>query len=403
MLRKSAIRPFVIALAFLSFFLSVCGTILIIPIALNGQADFRQLYTAGYVVRTGHRAHLYDFGRTEAFQNQVVTPAVRGLPFNHLAYESLLYAPLSVFRYRTAYAVFFGVNLAVLAGSFRMLRPYLSSLLEIWTFLPAAIFACFLPVTLALLQGQDSIILLALMISATVMVDRRGDFRSGMLLGLTLFKFQYALPVVLLFMVWRRWRFISGFALSAVVVITVSLWITGWGGFVSYAHSLVEMSAKFSPVYSDQYGIRPQFMPNVRGLAYMVANGSPFATHAIVLVSSAFALVWAATRPPSFPLALLAALLVSYHQVISDMTLTILPLGWTLAGSIGEKSSDAGRIAAVASISLCGPALLLLAGDRFYLLAAPLMLLLILWNIQPALAHGVTKSDGMNDLSVNKE
>ncbi len=402
MLGKSDIRPFVIALAFLSFFLSVCGILLGIPLALSGKADFRQLYTAGYMVRTGHRAQLYDYDRTEAFQNQVVSSADGALPFNHLAYESLLYAPLSIFRYRTAYGVFFGVNLALLAGSFWMLRRYLSPLLEIWTFLPAAIFACFLPVTLALLQGQDSIILLALMISATVMVDREEDFKGGILLGLTLFKFQYALPVVLLFMIWRRWRLIGGFTLSAAVVISVSLWITGWGGFVSYAHSLVEMSAKFSSVYSDRYGIRPLFMPNVRGLAYMVANGAPLATHAIVLVLSAFGLAWAATRPPSFPLALLAALLVSYHQVISDMTLAILPLGWALAGSMGGKCRDPGPIVALASISLCGPALLLLAGDRFYLLAVPLMLLLVLWNIQPALAHGVTKSDGLNNLSVNK-
>jgi len=383
MLRKSAIQPFVVALASLLFLLSVCGTLLGIPIALSGKADFRQLYTAGYMVRTGHRGQLYDYGQTQAFQNQVVTPD-EALPFNHLAYESLLYAPLSIFKYRTAYAVFFGFNLAVLAGSFCMLRRYLSSLHEVWTFLPAAIFACFLPVTLALLQGQDSIILLALMISATVLIDQGKDLRSGMLLGLTLFKFQYAIPIVLLFMCWRRWRFISGFALSAAAVLSLSLWVTGLEGFASYAHSLVEMSAKFSSLYGERYGIRPQFMPNVRGLAYMVANGSSLATHTIVALLSAFVLVWTATRPPSLPLALLAALQVSYHQVISDMGLIVLPLGWALSGSIVGNDRNALGITAIASMVFCGPAVFLLAGDRFYLLALPVMAWIVIWNGQGA-------------------
>jgi hypothetical protein len=382
MLRKSAIRPFVVALSFLLFFLSMCGAFLGIPIALSGKADFRQLYTAGYMVRTGHRTQLYDYEQSEAFQDQVVTPAYGALPFNHLAYESLLCAPLSIFGYRTAYALFFGINIAVLAGSFWMLRRYLSSLREVWTLLPIAIFACFLPVTLALLQGQDSIILLALMISVTLMVDRQEDFKGGVILGLTLFKFQYALPIVFLFMIWRRWHFLLGFALSAGAVISISLWITGLGGFVSYAHSLVEMSAKFSSLYSDRYGIRPQFMPNVRGLAYMVANGSPLATHTIVLVLSGLVLVRTATRRPSVPLALLAALLVSYHELISDMVLMILPLGWALSGSMLAGGKDAVRLATIAGIIFGGPTVLLLAGDRFYVLAIPVMALVAFWNDQ---------------------
>ncbi len=382
MLRKSAIRPFVVAISFLLFFLSVSGAVLGIPIALSGKADFRAFYAAGYMVRSGHGAQLYDYEQNRAFQNEVVTPADGGFLFNHLAYETILYAPLSIFRYRTAYALFFGINLAVLGGSFWMLRRYLSSLGEVWTLLPVAIFACFLPVTLALLQGQDSIILLALMISVSLMVDRQEDFKGGMILGLTLFKFQYALPIVFLFMIWRRWRFLLGFALSAGAVISISLWITGLAGFVSYTQSLVEMSAKFSSVFSDRYGIRPQFMPNVRGLAYMVANGSPLGTHILVLVLSGLVLVRTAMRRPSVPLALLAALLVSYHELISDMVLMILPLGWALSDSILANGKDAVRLATIAGIIFGGPTILLLAGDRFYVLAIPVMALAAIWKDQ---------------------
>src|SRR5215472_13540018 len=396
MLKKPAIQPFVVAMAVLLFLLSVCGTLLGIPEALSGKADFRQLYTAGYMVRTGHTAQIYDYEQTQLFQNSVVSVAAGALPFNHLAYESLLFVPLSIFSYRTAYAIFFVLNLAVLAGSFWMLRPHLSALREFWRFLPASMFACFLPVTLALLQGQDSIILLALIVSAALMLDQRSDLKAGMLIGLTLFKFQYALPIVLLFLIWRRWRFLIGFALSAAMVTSVSLWITGWAGFASYAHSLVEMSAKFSPLFSDRYGIRPQFMPNLRGFAYMFANGSSPATHAIVALLSALVLGWTATRRPSLPLALTAAFLVSYHGLISDMSVMLLPLGWALAGAMSTEGRVATRVAMIVSVIFGGPAVLLLAGNRFYFLALPLVALIAIWNGQrPSL------STSPNQLSVD--
>ena len=175
-----------------------------------------------------------------------------------------------------------------------------------------------------------------------------------------------------------------GFAVSAGAVISISLWITGFGGFVSYAHSLVEMSAKFSSVSSDRYGIHPQFMPNVRGLAYMVANGSPLATHTIVLVLSGLVLARTAMRRPSVSLALLAALLVSYHELISDMVLMILPLGWALSDSVLANGKDAVRLATISGVIFGGPTILLLAGDRFYVLAIPVMALVAIWNDQRA-------------------
>jgi len=43
-----------------------------LPKALRGHADFRQLYVAGYMVRTGHRTQLYDYAAQTCFQNTLV-------------------------------------------------------------------------------------------------------------------------------------------------------------------------------------------------------------------------------------------------------------------------------------------------------------------------------------------
>jgi hypothetical protein len=374
------IKPFVVAATLLSLFLCVCGILVTVPEALRGHIDFRQLYTAGYMVRSGHGSELHDFDAAEKFQNAVVGPAEGSLPFNHLAYESLLYAPFSLLPYRAAYVAFFAFNLAILAVVFFTLKPYLEGLREVWSFLPAATFLCFLPVTLALTEGQDSIILLALMICATRAFDRGDDLEAGAFVALTLFKFQYGVPIALLFLVWRRWRFLAGFALTAAAVTGISLWLTGGQGFIAYLHTLTEMSSRFSPAFGARYGIHPDLMPNLRGFVQAIAHSSTSTTNIVIAVSSALVLIWAATRRPSLPLALVAAILVSYHHLITDTTMMILPAGLALAAAKSPGSARPTLLAVLAAVVLLAPAPLLLAGVRFYLLALPMLALLLAWD-----------------------
>src|SRR6266567_8652820 len=78
---------------------------------IGGRADFRQLYAAGYMVKTGQRYELYDYDLQTQIENNVVGPSDTPLPFNHLPYEAILFAPLSAFSYRTAYFIFLAINL----------------------------------------------------------------------------------------------------------------------------------------------------------------------------------------------------------------------------------------------------------------------------------------------------
>jgi hypothetical protein len=383
------VRQLAIGATLLSFFLCLSGVLVTAQEALQGHVDFRQLYTAGYMARTGHGRELHDFDATEKFQNVVVGPAVGALPFNHLAYEALLYTPFSLLPYRAAYVAFFVANLAVLAGAFLTLRPYLEPLLEVWILLPAALFVCFLPVTFALIEGQDSIILLALMICATSAFDHDDDLSAGAFVGLTLFKFQYGLPIALLFLVWRRWRFLAGFAATAAAVTAISLWLTGWDGFLAYLYSLAEMSSRFSPAFGVHYGIRPDLMPNLRGFAHAVGHGATPATGVITAISSAIVLIWTATRRPSVPLALLAAILVSYHHLITDTTMMILPAGLALVSAMSPNSKNATLVAALAATVLLAPAPLLLANVRFYLLPIPMLALLFAWDPRDGRSPGL--------------
>src|SRR6266436_5773843 len=103
---RAKLRPIIITIAFLMFFVSVAGVFLTLPLGRSGRVDFRHLYTAGYMVRVGHAADVYDYTLYEKFQNELVGPAQGALPFNHLAYEALFYVPFSLLSYQHAYLAF---------------------------------------------------------------------------------------------------------------------------------------------------------------------------------------------------------------------------------------------------------------------------------------------------------
>src|SRR5258708_19581086 len=153
------LRPLVITVAFLLFCVSVAGVFLMLPLGKSGRVDFRTFYTVGYMARTGHGAQINDPARCQEFQNNLVGPVEGLLPFNHLAYESLVYVPFSYFRYQYAYLLFLAVILVVLAGIVQFLRPLVSALALVWSLLPLPILFFFLPTPISLTEAQDSLFL----------------------------------------------------------------------------------------------------------------------------------------------------------------------------------------------------------------------------------------------------
>ena len=112
--------------------LQIIVVVVFIPLAMRGGADFRQLYTAGYMVRAGYSSRLYDYNVQKDLQNKLVSPAQIALPFNHLAYEALLFAPLSAFSYRHAYLILLAVNVLLLTAFVQFLRSRLRNLSALW-------------------------------------------------------------------------------------------------------------------------------------------------------------------------------------------------------------------------------------------------------------------------------
>lgn len=120
------------------------------------------------MVRTGHARQLYGYDVQKQLQNALISPSDVALPSDHPAYEALLFVIFSVPSYRVGYFQFIGFDIALLVISVWLIRPYLTGLTAVWPMLPFALFLLFFPVAIALMLGQNSIVLLALYSGAFV-------------------------------------------------------------------------------------------------------------------------------------------------------------------------------------------------------------------------------------------
>jgi hypothetical protein len=375
--------------------LQITGWLFFIPAIFHGHADFRSFYNAGYMVRTGAARALYDYEVEKVYQNRLISQENLAMPFIHPAYEALLFVPLSLLPYRASYFAFLGVNLGLLVVCYWILRPHLQHLANIWSALPAAVFL-FLPVTGTLMKGQDSILLLTLLVAATLCLGQRRELTAGALTALGLFRFQIVLPIAVLFLMWRRWRFCAGFAMAAAAVAAVSVSITGVAQTVTYAHSLISLSGSGSVGDLVRYAQPDWQMANLRGLVVGVAGSHLPAqwTRLVIFILSGgvFFLVGvlAPGRKGIDPLliAITTSAAVSFHLLFHDLSILLTPLVLTLDRYVTAEATGnpAGRAAfRVATLMFVAPITISFVPDYFYLVAVPLcaFLLVLIYSSKP--------------------
>ncbi len=304
-------------------------------LVLSGGGDLRLLYTGAYMVRIGRGSELYDFNAQKTFQDALVSVRTIPVPFTHPPYESLIFLPFSYLRYPAAFISWLAVNLVLLASCFFLLKVDLTKLKALWQWLPVTVFVGFIPLSVAMMQGQDSILLLFLLTLAFIAARKREEFVVGLIIGLGVFRFQITLPIAALFLIWRRWRFATGFALSSSLCFICSLWVVGVAGLKSYWNLLSAMSSSLDKQRETLYGLPPGFMGNLRGLIYVLAlpaHLSPIAVHVATLVLSAIVLIAVALLARRFDfkdqmlLAIVSASMTSYHFLSHDMSILLLPI-----------------------------------------------------------------------------
>ena len=333
--------------------------------ALRGYADFSGFYSTGVLVRSGHAADIYNPKAQRDIQAQLYPHAgVSANPlqfYTHPPFEALLFSALAAFDYSHAYHFWAFINLAILISLPFVLAPCIPALMDRYRPFVLFAFLSFFPAMIALLQGQDSILLL--LIFAFTYRSLRGDkeLRAGALLGLGLFRFQITIPFALFFLAQRRWKALLGFTAVALLLFSVTLGLIGWQGTLHYVQYLRGLNVGLAAGKNMEVrGMFPEVMPNIRGFLFtcfakvLTESRLQFLTAAVSLAILGWTLfLLARTRRAAddhlglaFSLQLIASLLVSFHLYVHDLSLLALALLLLLNDLASERwEVKIGRIA----------------------------------------------------------
>jgi len=270
------------------------------------------------------------------------------------------------------------VNLGLLGAAFLMLQPRLTTLTEVWNLLPLAMFISFIPTGVALMQGQDSVLLLLLLSASLLRLEHDSEFLAGVLTGFALFKLQIAIPIAALFFCWRRWRFFGGFCVTGTALALLSVWITGLEQAKIYVRSLLSMQTGLnSDPNGFQFLVPVTKMMNLHGLTYGIAEAhiGLRSTTLVTLILSAVCFFWIAfagfrlRRGDQFKVAIGSAVLVSYYVFVHDLVILLFPLSLVLNETLSFRAKRA-WLAILAAGLFLAPALV----SSAYLLSIPLCL-----------------------------
>ena len=296
---------------------------------LERQADFRVLYTAGYMVRTGQSRTIYDYPLERQTQARVIANDGAAVPFIHPAYETLLFVTLSRFSYHVAYLIWVGINCGLMLLICKLLRPKVDTLTNLFPALPAALLLSFFPMTFAIMQGQDSLLLLLTLILAYRNIADH-DLRAGLWMGLGMFRFQVLLPILALFLVWRAWKFLLGCFLTSCGLSAISLIIAGFRAQAQYYQMLQALAALPFLQLTNR-------MVNIRALVTAGGGGAvvTVAISALVLIAAAWC--YKLNVEKRLLLSIVVSSLVAYHFFLHDLCVLILPIMIALNDAVAAK------------------------------------------------------------------
>lgn len=324
-------------------FLAVLGAVLIqlAPIWMlkeqikSGSSDFSALYSAGHIVATGHGSQLYDLDTQREAQR--IFPSKFGrpplLPFNHPPFEAPIFAALALLPYGPAFAVWLACNLTMWIGVMFLLRPYLPSLQNQFDLVLLAV-SFFLPLLVALTQGQDSVMALLLFALCLVNLMHERVRLAGAMLALAMFKPQLALPALLMLALahGQRRRLLAGFFPTCIALGLVSIAVVGWRACVAYPGVLLHYVPENPGI------IDPANMPTLRGLfSVLLGKHAPLPVLYLCIAAVSLAVLAGAVTawrtggdhrdllPFEFSMVVTATVLVAFHGNVHDFALLVLP------------------------------------------------------------------------------
>jgi hypothetical protein len=298
------------------------------------RVDYLAFDTAAQILRDGDGGRLYDTDLQREMQTRRSGHADEGFTaFLNPPIVGAAFMPLSSIPARAAYVVTAGVLAIMMAGVFVMLLRLLEDVPRPaqWA---AAITACgSTAVASALIGGQLTPVLLAILLGALLLFRSGRVGAAGFVLGLLCIKPHFAIGALIVLLLVRQWKataYMAGMVAACGLVSLALVGIDGTEGYMSLMRqSFSDPASVFIDVRSEQ---------NLRGLLATVfriygGTGVDLASNAIA-VAVLIAVAVAITRAPYVGperlhyVAALGAVLVcgaAPHIQYYDMALLTLP------------------------------------------------------------------------------
>jgi len=198
--------------------------------------DFAGFYVSGKILNEYEPARLYDLELEVRLQHEsgVEMDKTQMLPFAQAPYIGQLFRPFALLPYRWAYIAWLAFSLILYTtGLLLLLRVANLPALESRTgFLLGLSSMAFIIETW--IGGQLSVVGFFLIALFVYLLKRRREFAAGLALSLLMYKMTLVAIPVFLFLCARQWRFLRGFALGAVGMVSLSLASVGVGGCVAW-------------------------------------------------------------------------------------------------------------------------------------------------------------------------
>jgi hypothetical protein len=276
--------------------------------------DFLSRYIGAKLAWSGDFHHMYDPAVQWSVQQQVLPeePILSVSP--RPPFFAALTAPLSALSYREAFVVWFALQIALLGICVLWAWRKFGDDALVWAALSG-------PTFFGIACGQETSLLLALLLAGYVLAGRGQERAAGAVWGLMLFKFNLVLVFPLAMLATRRWRMLQGFSITGCCLGLLSLQVLGSDGVRLYFKLLSSSSSipKLDP--------SPALMINLQSLAaHLGISGATFLVPATIAV---LAFGWQALRQAPLwrwlSVVLVVSMLVSPHVYAYNGALLLLP------------------------------------------------------------------------------
>jgi hypothetical protein len=204
------------------------------------KTDFAFTYMGATILHRGQADRLYDRDfQVQTRESLFVDP--NPLLYQHPPFEAFLLSPLAKYPFRTVYLIWGLIGVVAWVLTLFALRPYCQWPQQDLAYI--CLWPLFAPLGVSLFQGQSSLLVLAFVSAGFVLLQKAKNFPAGLCFGLALFKPQVAVPLLLIFLLRKRWAVVAGGAVTGAVLGRLSVMAVGFRGLKQYASFLLNISS----------------------------------------------------------------------------------------------------------------------------------------------------------------